>query len=276
MNIISALCGLVLLASTCLPSVPIKSEASVGVETSRETLQLDFCDLDLIPSIPFGYEDDTKKITDLRIRFQYRVPKDIYSIFLKEDPDTIFGVGVFLVDKTISSDSYNRRGMFLKTTFDEHFKNELESGTFDYKKFDSEKYGYVGADDKEIDAKYASYIQYAIVYHEMLGNENDELAVFSFMESSGDLCVTSTTITSVRKLAEECIRTGKSPYEKLSDEAIEVLCLHFNLTRPWYHNFFQLLFSSPANWEKPQWITAAIAAAVLVLIFISIFKKKKK
>ncbi len=274
MNIISGLCGLALLASTCLPSVPIKTEASVGVEVSRETLQLDFCDLDLISSIPYSYEDDTMKFTDIRLRLQYRVPKDIYSTFLEEDPNTIFGIGIFLVDKNLSIDSYNRRGIIPKTTFDEYFQEDLSNSRFFVLKCNSEKYSYVGADDKEIDSKYASYIQYAQVFTGMLGNEDDEMAVFSFMESSGDLCVTSTEIVSVRKVAEKYVKTGKTPYEKLSDEAIEALCHHFDLTEPWHRNFFQRLFSNPLNnWKTPQWITAGIACVVLIIILIVVFKK---
>ena len=273
MNIISGLCGLALLASTCLPSVPIKTEASVGVEVSRETLQLDFCDLNLISSIPYSYEDDTMKFTDIRLRLQYRVPKDIYSTFLEEDPNTIFGIGIFLVDKNLSIDSYNRRGIIPKTTFDEYFQEDLSNSRFFVLKCNSEKYSYVGADDKEIDSKYASYIQYAQVFTGMLGNEDDEMAVFSFMESSGDLCVTSTEIVSVRKVAEKYVRTGKTPYEKLSDEAIEALCLHFDLTRPWHQNYFQILLSNPGNWKTPQWITAGIVCVVLIIILVVVFKK---
>lgn len=275
MNIISGLCGLALLASASLPYVPTKTEASVGVEVTKETLQLDFCDLDLIPSIPYSFEDDTLKFTEIRLRLQYRVPKDIYTTFLEEDPNTIFGIGIFLVDKEISTDSYNRRGIFTNTTFEEHFSEDLSDSKFMVLKCDSEKYKYVGADDKEIEAKYASYIQYAQVFTDMLGHEDDELAVFSFMESSGDLCVTSTTITSVRKVAEEYVRTGKTPYEKLSDAAIDALCQHFNLTRPWYQNFFQILFSNPTNWKTPQYITAGVTLLILVLmICAAIFGKK--
>ena len=256
--------------------MPIKIEASVGVDATRETLQLDFCDLDLIPSIPYSYEDDTMKFTDIRLRLQYRVPKDIYSTFLEEDPETVFGIGIFLVDKNLSIDSYNRRGIFPSTSFDEHFEEELSDSRFFVLKCDSEKYRFVGADDKEIDAKYASYIQYAQVFTGMLGYEDDEMAVFSFMQSSGDLCVTSTEIVSVRKVAEEYVRTGKTPYEELSDEAVEALCLHFDLTEPWHRNFFQRLFSNPLNnWKSPQWITAGIAGVLLILILISIFVKKK-
>ena len=38
MNLLAGLCGLALLASTGLPSVPIKTEASVGTEVTKGTL----------------------------------------------------------------------------------------------------------------------------------------------------------------------------------------------------------------------------------------------
>lgn len=275
MNLLAGLCGLALLASTGLPSVPIKTEASVGTEVTKETLQSDFCDLSLNDMIDFTFESDTKKMTEIKLRLQYRIPKKIYSPFLEEEPETIFGVGIFLVDPDLSTSAYNRRGVYSET-FDKHFEEELGTNTFMALKCGPGDYAFVGEDLKAIDSKYASYIQYAKVFVDMLGkNETREVACFAFMESSGTLAVTSTEITSVKKIAEEYVSTGKRLGEDLPEEAMEALCQHFDLERPWHQNFFQILFSNPGNWKTPQWITVCVTGVVfLLIIFAVVFGKK--
>lgn len=275
MNILTGLCGLALLASASLPYAPTKTEASVGTDVTKETLQSDFCDLELIDMIDFTFENDTKKMTEIKLRLQYRIPKNIYSPFLEEDHETIFGVGIFLVDPDLSTSAYNRRGVYSET-FDKNFEEELSTNTFMALKCGPGDYVYVGEDLKVIDAKYASYIQYAKVFVNMLGeNETREVAVFGFMETSGTLAVTSTEITSVKKIAEEYVSTGKRLGEDLPEEAMEALCLHFDLERPWHQNFFQILFSNPANWKTPHWITVCVTGVVLLLIVFSVVFGKK-
>lgn len=276
MNILAGLCGLALLASTGLPSVPIKTEASVGTDdVTKETLQSDFCDLTGIHSIGFSYENETLEIKEIKLRLQYRIPKTIYDPFLKEDPNTIFGVGIFLVDPDLSTSAYNRKGVYSET-FDKHFEEELSTNTFMALKCRPGDYVYVGEDYKEIDAKYASYIQYAKVFVDMLGkNETREVAWFGFMESNGELSITGSEIISVKKVAEEIVQTGQTAYgEKLTDEAIDVLCKHFDLERPWHQNFFQILFSNPANWKTQHWITAVSAGLLLLFIILAAVSKK--
>lgn len=275
MNIITLLGGLSLLASTSIPRVPIKTEAHVGTDTTIETLQFDFMDLKAIKSIDFTYmNNDKKEITDIKMRIQYRISKDIYSSFLEEDPETIFGIGIYLVDKNLSTDTYDKQGIYLEQPFSEVFENDLDSGTFKYLECGPRDYVFLGEDLKEIDSRYASYIQYAQVFNNMLGeNETREIACFAFMESSGTLVVNSTEIVSVKSIAEEYVRTGKTPHENLSDEAIEALCLHFNLNRPWYHNYFKTLFSKPSNWKTPQWVTAGVGTLILLCLAMYIFRK---
>lgn len=276
MNILAFLGGLSLLASTSMPAVPMKTEASVGVdEVTKETLLSDFCDLPLYDSLDIIYNTNPSQITDIKLRLQYRIPKEIYSTFIEEDPETIFGVGIFLVDKNLSTDSYSCRGIYSET-FDVHFEEELSTNTFMALKCGPGDYAYMGEDGKPIDAKYASYIQYAKRFTDMLGeNETREVAVFGFMESSGTLAVTSTEITSVKKVAEEYVQTGKRLGEDIPEDAMEALCQHFNLERPWQQNYFKILFSNPKNWKTPQWITAGIAGVIVLLILLSIFGKRK-